>query len=274
MRTSVYQPACVVILLVVCLMFAPARLVTGDRVAYSEAARPAEAPVAPAPKDRSFADLCRDDPLAAVALSLERYRETVEGYTCTLAKQERVNGKLKKPELLKCDFRESPFAVRIEWLEGQDRAAVMLYPAKDPDRLAVVPARARWLGYVTRPVNDKDVRAAARFPVTEFGLYHGTARVHRAWRAAQERGALHTRYDGLVPVPELGGMKCHALHRDCRSPEEDGQTAITLYFDPDTLLQVGTIVMAGEELVGSYYFRDVKLNPPFAPDHFALEKLK
>jgi hypothetical protein len=276
MRTYLYRPAAFLTLLVVCLMFAPARLVTGDRQVYPY---PVAAPAVLVPSpEKSFADLCREDAVAAVARSLDRYRTDIDAYTCTLVKQERINGKLKDREVIRCEFRESPFAVRMEWREGQGRAAIMLYPAGDrADRLAVVPSNAlarKVLPYVIRSLDERDVRAAARYPANEFGLYHGTARVHLAFKAAQERGLLYTRYEGLQPVPELGGKSCHVLHRDCAEPEEDGQTAITLYFDPDNLQQVGSVLQAGDQLLATYYFRDLVLNPPLPADHFVVERLR
>ena len=60
MRTYVYVPVCFIALLVVCLMFAPVRLVTGDRNVYSIAPTQSAAFAAPT-AERSFADLCRDE---------------------------------------------------------------------------------------------------------------------------------------------------------------------------------------------------------------------
>ena len=93
MWTYLHQSITFVVLLVICLMFAPARYFTGDQNIYSLPAATAPTSVN---SDKSFADLCRDEPLTAIAQSLSRYRKDVEGYTCTFLKQERIGGELRK----------------------------------------------------------------------------------------------------------------------------------------------------------------------------------
>jgi hypothetical protein len=166
----------------------------------------------------------------------------------------------------------------MRWIEGKGRALAMLYPAGDrSDKLAVVPANdlSRAIAPVAiRSLTDSSVREAARYPVTEFGLNFGVLRMHTAWQAVKEKGALSTRYDGLMPVAELDGKVCHVLHRDCVSPEEEGMTRLTVYFDAETLLHTGSVLRAGDDLIASYYFRDLVLNPKFDAGHFSLDRLK
>lgn len=281
MRTFLYTPGSFVVLLVVCLMFAPARRISGDReVVGGPATEPP--PEEPARAVRSFADLCRDDPLEAIALSMRKYKADVEGYTCTLRLQERINGKLRPPETIECEFQESPFAVRMHWVGVATGAETMLYAAgENQDMLLVVPANPalkkglQLLGkhYARRKLDSPDARSSSRYLANEFGIYCGTARVYAAWSAARERGALRTEYLGLQPVAELGGRPCHVVRRTCLSPEEDGITQVTVQFDPDTLLQVGAVLMAGDDLVGRYHFAGVRLNPRWTADHFAADRL-
>jgi len=281
MRTYLYLPVCFVILLVICLMFAPARRVTGDlELSGRPSALPANHPVA---TKKTFGDLCRDDPVEAVATAMRKYKADVESYSCTLVKRERIRGELRDPETITCDFREAPFSVLMRWTEGKGRVDAMLYVAgENGDQLLLVPssetlkAALRVMGktYGKRALTSDDARGAARYPANQFGLYHGTDRVYSAWRAAKESGTLHTQYDGVHAVPELGGRPCHVLHRMCVAPEDDGLTRVTVMFDTETLLQTGSILTAGDDLLATYYFRDIKLNPKFDADHFSPERLK
>src|SRR5947207_7970866 len=267
MRTYFYLPVCFVVLLIICLMFAPARRVTGD---LELSGRPSAPPATrPDPTTKSFGDLGRDDPVEAIAMAMRKYKAEVEGYSCVLVKRERIRGELRDPETIACDFREAPFAVLMRWLEGKGRVDAMLYVAgENGDQLLLVPASETLKGalrlmgktYGKRALNSEDARNAARYPANEFGLYHATARVYSAWRAAKEAGTLHTQYDGVRAIPELGGRPCHVLHRMSVVPEEDGLTRVTLMFDTETLLQTGGILLAGDDLLATYYFRDVKLN--------------
>lgn len=270
------------VLLVVCLMFAPARRVSGDA---ELAGRPSlDAPPAKSlAASKSFADLCRDDPVEAVATSLRKYQAEVEGYTCTVRIRERIDGKLRDPQVAECEFRESPFAVRMHYVGATEGAETLLYVAgENQDMFLVVPAAPalkktlKLLGrtYARRKLDSSDAKAASRYPPNEFGIGRGTERVYTAWRAAGDRGELRTEYLGLQPVPELDGKPCHAIRRTCLTPDEEGLTHVTIHFDPDTLLNVGAVLMAGDELIGRYHFANMRLNPRLAADRFAAETLK
>ena len=279
MRTYLYRPAVFVTFLLVCLMFAPARLVIGDREIHPTPSRaPSDDLLIPPSIEQSFAELCKNDPIGALARSMHRYKQEVEGYTCIMAKQERINGTLNKPEVIRCDVRESPFSFYLYWVEGRARAHSLLYPAEGRnDRLAIVPGNEvvrKVMPYVTRSLDDKEVRAQSRYPITQSGMNTGLARAHAAMIVARDQGMLKTRYDGIRPIPELGGKLCHVLYRDSDIPEEDGQTHLMLCFDVDNLMQVGAVVHAGNELVATYFFRDVVLNPRFEPGRFSIDRIK
>jgi hypothetical protein len=282
MRTYLYHSIAFIFLLIICLMFAPVRRVTGD---HELVGRPSfdPPPAQSAPVAKTFADLCRDDPVEAVATSMRRYRATVEGYTCTIRLHERVAGKLREPETVECEFRDSPFAVRMHWVAGKSPAETMVYAAGfNDDMFLVVPASdslkqmLKVLGktYARRRLDSPDATSASRYAPNEFGIYRGTARVYDAWRAAKERGALRTEYLGLQPISELDGKRCHVLRRHCLTPEEDGLTQVTIHFDPDSLLQIGAVLMANDDLIGRYHFANLKLNPPLDKDLFSADRLK
>jgi len=280
MRTYLHLPATLA-LLVICLMFAPARRVTGDRELVG---RPSPEPPAKRPAgQQSFADLCRDDPVEAVAASIRKYRGTVERYTCALRRQERIDGVLRDPERVECEFRESPFAVRMHWTGTTEGPETVLYAAGENQEMFLVvpanPALKKTLhligkSYARRRLDGSDAKAASRFPPNEFGILRGTERVYDDWSAARRRGTLRTESLGLQPVPELDGRPCHAIRRTCLTPEEDGLTQVTIQFDPDTLLQVGAVLMAGDELIARYHFAALKLNVPLSADRFSADTLK
>ena len=281
MRTYFQLPATLA-LLVICLMFAPARRVTGDRELVGRPSLdPPRAKHAATPQ--SFADLCRDEPVEAVAASIRKYRATVERYTCVLRRQERIDGTLREPERVECEFRESPFAVRMHWTGTTEGPETVLYAAgENQEMFLVVPANPalkktlQLIGrsHARRRLDSSDAKAASRFPPNEFGILRGTERVYDAWSAAHQRGALRTEYLGLQAVPELDGRPCHAIRRTCLTPEEDGLTQVTIQFDPDSLLQVGAVLMAGDELIGRYHFADLNLNPRLSADRFSPDTLK
>lgn len=281
MRTLLHA-ALLLVLLVICLMFVPARRVTGERD-RELAGRPAVDLPLPKLASKSFADLCRDDPVEAVATSMRKYRSSVERYTCLLRRQERIEGKLHEPETIECEFRESPFSVRMHWLGTSEGPESLLYVAgENRDNFLVVPASPtlknalKLLGrdYAKRRLDSSDAKSASRYPLNEFGIYCGMEHVYVDWKAAQDRGPLRTEYLGLQPVPELDGKPCLVIRRACVTPEQDGLTHVTIQFDPETLLQVGAVLMKNDELIGRYHFAALKLNVPIAVERFSPDTLR
>jgi len=224
--------------------------------------------------------LARTDVVELLRQSLVKYRETVTSYTCTLAKQERINGKLNGPEVIECFYKEEPFSVMMNWKEGGDPQAIAsLYVAGQHKGEILIRPRAKaakFFGFVERAIDAADVKAMTRYLVTEFGLRCGTERTYKTWKGLREKvGYLRTEYLGLQKsVVEAGNRDCHVLRRLCDPPEEDGLTEITLYIDAETWFQVGSVLKAKDELIAYYWFRDIKLNPSFDPKQFTGDFLK
>jgi hypothetical protein len=270
-------------LLAVCLCLAPARYRPSDPNASLAAAESITFQGTGSPRTTDLAELARTDVVATVRACLERYQREVKGYTCILAKHERVDGKLREPEIIRCVFREQPFSVVMHWLEGAGAAEMTLFVRGEHDgKILVRPAgllaqKALKLGgkhYVERATDDPQVRSSSRYSMHEFGIARGMERTYRAWNAAQERGTLKAEYLGLQTVPEVGNRPCHILRRHCDPPEEEGLTSVTIAIDAETWLQVSSVLKAGDELIGSYHFRDVHLNPVIAADQFSADVLK
>ena len=282
--TYCYRPIRFIGLFALCLALAPSRTVTGEWLASDGPMAASEAiPDVAVSVGRDFADLCRNDPVRALAASIGQYDREVEGYTCTFVKQERINGKLHDIETIACDFRQSPYSVLMRWTGGKGRADAMLYVAGDNDGdLLIVPSHdvakraLRVLGkhYAKRKLDSSDAREAARYPANQFGLRNAAERVYVAWKSAGDRGALRVEYQGVLDVPELGGRPCHVLHRTCLAPEEDGLTEVTVFLDAETEFQVGAVLRAGQSPIATYYFRDLRLNPRYPAGHFSAAGLR
>lgn len=222
--------------------------------------------------------LAKDDPIAFMEDCLRRYQREVKGYTCTFQKQERIGGvnqKLEDKEIIEVAFREKPFSVYFQWLQGARKAERALYvegenggkmlarPAGGIQRLAVGDV-------VERDFSHPDVKASSRYTLKEFGIYIGAQRTLESWKAAKANNALHVEYLGVVNLKEAGDRPCYKLRRTkFEKPEADGITEYTGYIDKETWLQVGSVLKGDEgKLIGEYYFRDIKLNPEFKEGQF------
>lgn len=214
--------------------------------------------------------LAREDPVGLIEESLRQHKANVHGYICVLDKQERINGKLRPQEITRCYFREDPFAVLMRWEKGGDMTTATLYSVELDSKHMFVPGR--FLSEIA--LSSPFVLNSSRYSINEFGIRCGTQRTYKVWKRVKEEGRLVTEYLGREKLPELGERECHVIHRRVDPPEEQGLTDLTVYFDFENWLQVGTVLKAGDDLIGKYYFRDMVLNPTFDPAIFTRDELK
>lgn len=285
MRTVTYSALCFTALLILCLMFAPSRHFTGGDPLASAAPLDEMLPDWQAPSPTvSFADLCRTQPLEAIAESLRAYKKLgAEGYTCAFVKRERINGQLHPEETIACAFREIPFSVMMRWEAGKRRADATLYVADENDnQVLIIPSgelekrvvKLRGVPYAKRSLTSSDVKSASRYTPAQFGIYKVTTQVYTAWKAAADTGTLTVAYRGLQECPALPGKKLHVLERTCSAPDEDGATKVSVYLDAETHLLLGSILEAEGELLGHYFYRDVQFNARLNANHFNADQFR
>lgn len=223
----------------------------------------------PLPDNAAMERLACEDPIAFLEHCIRRYQRSVSGYTSLLEKHERIDGKMLDLERIEISFRERPFGVCMRWLEGAMRVDRALYVRGENDGNMRV--RTRYVGLlVSRDPEGRDARQAGRYTLKEFGLKKGSERVLDSWREAARRGDLYVEFAGEQVVPRAGGRTCWVLHRSRYPvPEEDGITDLVIYIDKETWLQVGSVLRGGDgQLIAEYFFRDLRLNPPFSPEQF------
>jgi hypothetical protein len=225
------------------------------------------------PNGARMEQLARTDPVAFLQYCILRHDREVQGYTVTMQKQERLEGRLEKKEIVEAHYKVKPHSIFMRWREGERLAARALYVEGENDGQAVIkPAGlgGRFVSSVTRDPEGRDARKSGRYTLKEFGLRMALTRTLGSWQEAQKEGALHVEYGGKVKVKEAGDRECYKLHRTrFAKPEADGSTELTMYIDVETWLPLGT-VLKGEDgrLIGEYYFRDLRLNPEFAKGQF------
>jgi Protein of unknown function (DUF1571) len=227
------------------------------------------------PTPDQFETLARTDPVAFLRTCLLRYRKEVQGYQCTLVKLERLNGKVGPVEVIAATFQEEPFSVLLAWKSSSaGMADKALYVAGANGGMALARGKILHLVHHRHPFSAEAMNAS-RYALPEFGMAKGTERSLAAWERAAARGALKVEYLGIRPVPEAGGVPCYVLRRTCDIPEEDGVVAVDVSVDVAHWLQVGNVLTAAEnQPIAAYYFRDIVLNPVFAPDQFDARVVK
>jgi hypothetical protein len=210
-------------------------------------------------------------------MSLDRYDREVQGYSCILVKKEVVNGTEKPMEKTECYFKEKPFSVYMNWLKGAGLAQRVLFvKGENNDKMLVRPAGLlAFAGVVSRDTDAPDAKKAGRYIITQFGIKMGSERTLKAMLSARSRDALFVKYHGTFIVPEVGDRLCYKIVRTPYTPlEDEGVYELTLYFDVETWLQVGSILKGpNDQFIAEYFFRDVKINPTFKKNQFTKSAL-
>jgi len=233
----------------------------------------------PLPADNAAMEkLARTDPIAFLEACLRKYKQEAKGsYTLTMHKQERIAGKLQRTEIVEVAYRDKPLSIRMEWKKGARRAQRTLYVDGDNDnKLLVRPTGAiAGLVIVSRDPNGLDVKDSSRYPATEFGLELTLRKTLAPWKEAKKRGDLKVAFLGTKRVKEAGDRDCWVLERTGYTRmEEDGIQKATLYFDKETWMQVGSVLRgADDQLLGEYFFRDIKFDEDLDKDLFTRKSL-
>lgn len=258
------------------------------------------------PPAATWEELARTDPVALLDHALTQYQRTVTGFTATLEKQERIAGTAHGAEVIALavqgDVPASPGAapdvkVRMVWesgarkVVGSEVRATLYIEGANGNRIWTWRPTALLKENSVGP-KESSARAASRYCIRDTGLYQVMLRTHAVWAKLQKAGELRVEYDGLRPVEKLGGRPCHVIRRICLHPdmdpfaldeqpptdpqviERDGFTEVTIFVDAEKWIQTGTELRQGTELVGAYYYRDLVLNPTFAPDTFTPAAVK
>jgi hypothetical protein len=195
----------------------------------------------------------------------------------TLLMRERVQGKLSPQQRVHFMFRDDPYCVRMDWKEGVNLARKTCYVAGQNDgHMLVQPAGWRSLaGIVLRKPDSEDAKSSSRMPITEFGMQKAIESTIAVWKKAREAGGLHVAFSGPKTVPQGDHPVWELKRTGYQAPEFDGILRATYYIDTQTCLQVGIQLFGeGDELIGSYYFRDLEINPTFDKDTFTREGMR
>ncbi len=232
------------------------------------------------PGPSELAALAERDPMALVRLGRERYDREVRGYRCRLTKQERLGDKLSAVQEIELRFREEPFAVYMLWQKNADgaRRALHMKGGEYVDEHGRKLARVEPNGAVARlfvrdvfmPIDGPEARKASRRTIDEAG-FRATFKLFEDYNAiATERGVLDLRYQGTGTI---GNRPTFVLVR--RLPYTPGgvypDALLIMHLDQEYLLPVAIYSYAdayGKEILGTYEFTQIELNPPFDKDAF------
>jgi len=230
------------------------------------------------PGASEMTNLARNDPLAFLENCAKHYDSQVRGYLTTMQKQERLQGRLQNKEVIEVAFKDQPHSVSLHWLQGARKADRVVYVAGENDGMMLAHptgAAGKLVKVVRRKVDSDEAKESGRYTLDQFGFKNTLLRAISSMQTAQKKGGLRLQFQGEAKVIEAGQRVAYKIKRTYAEPEGDGTQELTLYIDRENYLPIGVVVKGkvdsgtgNRELLGEYFFRDVRLNPEISPDQF------
>ncbi len=245
-------------------------------------ASPAAGPARTLSADRAeLAALAERDPMELVRRGIERYDREVRSYRCVFIKQELLPGGISEVQEIEVRYRESPRTVYMLWRKNADQARRALY-ADSPEYLdksgqklaRVEPAGALarlFVSDVKVLVDGAEAKKSSRRGIDEFGFRAAYDLLVKYNTLAAERGVLDLKYGGMGEIDGRPTFKLirHLPYEGPTGPYPDAR--LVLHIDQEWLLPVAIFSYADtaeRELLGSYVYTKVELNPPLTEADF------
>jgi len=218
-------------------------------------------PVLQASTHQRLQRLAESNPTEFFQYALREYRNRVRDYTCTFEKQEVLQGKMTKKQVISVKFKE-PFAVFMKWVRNPSLVDRVLYvKGRNDDKALIKPAGILgWLvpTHVKRKVNGPDSKRASRRPLDKFGFANAIQLVLDVNRQAAKANELWFRYKGTGMID---GRPTWVFER--RLPNKPCYPDQRLLVHVDQQWLVPTALYCYDvrnNLLGCYVYRDVTFN--------------
>jgi hypothetical protein len=178
-----------------------------------------------------------DYPLRLITESRKRYQQ-VRDYTCTMIKQERVNGQLQPENVMTLSVRTQPFSVNILWHAPKQfvKQEVCYVAGRNQGKMRAHSAGILGaVGFVTVDVNDPRATQYSRHNITEAGIGNLIEQHARYWEKERQINKTQVRL-GEYEYNKRRCIRIETIHtaRDASFYSYRG----VLYLDKETLMPV------------------------------------
>lgn len=209
-------------------------------------------------------------------VSMRSSFSSVQGYTATFTKQERVNGNLMPRETIFMKFQK-PFRMYMKWLDGAKEGQEILYvKGENGNRILAHPGFAGTIGGMINLIlptfaispDGPSAMQGNRHPITGAGIGMLIEKIIRVSSKALDNNDLSLTYKGDVDVDGRPAVLVERL-----LPQKDGYPAhrTQYYIDKEYNIPVKVILHDWSgRLTASYEYAALVLNPGLKPVDFEI----
>ena len=135
--------------------------------------------------------------------------DALTDYEGTLTKRELIGNTLST-QMMQIRVRQQPFAVYLKYAAPHEGREVLYDTSQDPAKLLVHEGTGikSLAGTLAFPINDPQVLAEARHPVSDLGLRKLVQLMIEQWEAETKYGEIDVKYH---PDAKMGRIECEVL---------------------------------------------------------------
>ncbi|TWT76905.1 hypothetical protein Pla123a_23300 [Posidoniimonas polymericola] len=208
---------------------------------------------------------------------LAEINNNIRGYSATLTKQERIDGKVTPAQRIALKVRHDPFSVYVKFVQPFAGREVLYNSATNKHKLVALEGSGwkRKIGKVWLPVDGRMALDGQRYPITLTGMKYLTEELLRIAKEDVKYGECETKY-AVVPVD---GRPCTMIQVQHPVPRKNFRFYIArIFVDHEHRIPTGYDAYSwpmnqgdGPQLEESYFHTDVVLNPGLTDADFDAE---
>lgn len=207
-----------------------------------------------------LAEEANPDPLELMEQCQKSY-EALTDYTATFIKEQRVRGKLKKPETVFMKFKK-PFSIYMKWIKNPDEGKEVIYVEGENDG-KILAHLGGIIGLITpttfrmEPTHPIAMGGNLK-PVTAAGLGNMIESLLEVFYLARDKGDLKAVCKGTTLY---NGRTVFVVERYLPNKEEYPNQFALIYIDKELMLPVYYAAYDNEQnLLEKYAYKNLNLN--------------
>lgn len=210
--------------------------------------------------DSDFLDFAANDYGKLLKTMKDNYDSSIVDYTGVFTKQERINKKLLKAQVIDFKFRDKPFSIVMEWTKNAGKTDRLLFvKGKYNDKMVVHPTgMLAWIKSVERDPRGKDVLKRSLRTCDQFGIRNLLNRITALYQGNVKDKGFSVKYIGSE---EIDNRPCIVLETVMPNNKISKTRRLILVVDMDYRLPVSITSLDGKgNLMSKYSYTGLDFN--------------